>query len=431
MNSASSIRCVFAFWLSMVSVALSERPNVVLILSDDQGWHDYGFMGHPSISTPNLDALAAGGVTYERGYVTAPLCSPSLASIVTGLYPRQTQIRGNDPVGETSGMDPDARAALRARMYAPMLRHASFVKLLQSNGYTTLQTGKWWAGDPRDHGFDDAMTHGDTGRGGRHGDEGLAIGRSTMRPITDFVERAASQGEPFFIWYGVFLPHAPHNAPDRLFAKYREIAPSEPIARYWANCEWLDETCGELFDCLKDNGVYENTLVVYTCDNGWRQNTDVRNKDDGRSKRHPTEMGIRTPIVVSHPKDLRPLRDKRTLASNIDIATTILAACSIAAPAAMEGLDLRDPRTLRERDEVFVEVYEHDSDLDRLNDVNDCLYARVVIEGWDKLIDYGSRVELFDLEADVDDLYDRHELDPEKTAQLAARLDSWLDGEAQ
>ena len=431
MKRSGPITGAFALWLAAAAFASAEQPNVVLIISDDQGWGDYGFMGHPTISTPNLDALAAGGVTYERGYVTAPLCSPSLASLVTGLYPRQTQIRGNDPVGETRGMDPEARAALRERMYAPMQTHESFVKRLQSNGYATLQTGKWWAGDPRDHGFEHAMTHGDTRRGGRHGDQGLAIGRSTMRPITEFVQRAADEQQPFFIWYGVFLPHSPHNAPERLVAKYRDVAPSEAIAWYWANCEWLDETCGQLFDCLKENNVYDNTLVVYTCDNGWAQDPEVRHKDDGRSKRHPTEMGIRTPIVVSHPDELQPLRDKRALASNIDIAPTILHTCGIEPADAMTGLDLRDPDLLRERDRVFVEAYEHDSNLDHLDNPDHGLRARVVIEGWDKLIDYGDRVELFDLESDIDGRLNRWQIDPNRAAKLAETLQQWLDADAR
>ncbi|MEQ8849160.1 sulfatase-like hydrolase/transferase [Botrimarina sp.] len=413
----------------MGATASGERPNVVLIISDDQGWADYGFMGHPTISTPNLDALAAGGVVYDRGYVTAPLCSPSLASIVTGLYPRQTQIRGNDPVGETKKMDPEVRAALRERMYAPMQIHESFVKRLRSNGYATLQTGKWWAGDPRDHGFEQAMTHGDTRRGGRHGDDGLAIGRSTMRPITEFVERAVDDEEPFFIWYGVFLPHSPHNAPERLVAKYRDVAPSEAIAWYWANCEWLDETCGQLLDCLKENGVYDDTLVVYTCDNGWGQDPEVRHKDDGRSKRYPTEMVIRTPIIVSHPAELQPVRDKRALASNIDIAPTILHACGIKPADGMTGLDLRDPDLLRKRDRVFVEAYEHDSDLDHLDDPDHGLLARVVIEGWGKLVDYGSRVELFNLKPDVDGRLDRQQIDAYRGARLAGILQQWLDAD--
>src|SRR6056297_614800 len=173
--------------------AIAKRPNVVFILSDDQGWMDYGFMRHRHIQTPNLDALAKEGLLYERGYVTAPLCRPSLASLVTGLYPHQTGIRGNDPVmpaGTNRTTEKALFASLRRRMTAPLHDKPSFIRQLKKHGYLTLQTGKWWEGDPKDHGFTHAMTHGDELRGGRHGDKGLEIGRKTMQPIYDFVDEA-------------------------------------------------------------------------------------------------------------------------------------------------------------------------------------------------------------------------------------------------
>ena len=189
-----------------------DRPNVVFILSDDQSWDDYGFMGRPHLKTPHLDELATEGLIYERGYTTASICRPSLASIVTGLYPHQTAVRRNRPfMGE--GVD---RLRLRAnkelwslaqeqsKAMTATLEHApSLVKQLQDNGYATLQTGKWWEGDPRDHGFDEGFGHG--------------IGRKTMEPIHHFVEKAQKNEQPFFIWYAVFLPRTPHNAPDQLY----------------------------------------------------------------------------------------------------------------------------------------------------------------------------------------------------------------------
>lgn len=145
------------------------KPNVVFLLSDDQGWADYGFMGHPHVKTPHLDQLASEGLLYERGYVTAPLCRPSLASLASGLYPHQTGIRGNDPV-VLQGVKPTRNnpgdleiwAKMRERMTAPFANQPSFIKQLQANGYATLQTGKWWEGDPLDHGFTDAMTPGES-----------------------------------------------------------------------------------------------------------------------------------------------------------------------------------------------------------------------------------------------------------------------------
>jgi len=412
------------FLLAPALLLADQRPNVLFILSDDQGWGDYGFMGHPHIQTPRIDQLAAESLVYERGYVTAPLCRPSLASLATGQYPSQIGIRGNDPVGYSDSQD---KAAIRARMTEPFGQHPSFIKELQAHGYANLQTGKWWEGDPTDHGFDEAMTHGDVTRGGRHGDEGLKIGRETLQPIRDFIEKAQGEEKPFFIWYGVFLPHTPHNAPERFFSKYKDVAPNLPTAWYWANCEWFDETCGQLVDMLKEKGIYENTLIVYTCDNGWIQNPKKRNRFAPRSKQQPYEMGIRTPIFLTHPGKIKPVRDTTTLASNIDVASTILKACGIDVPEEMQGLDLRDRAGLQERNRIFVEAYDHDSDLDRLDERDHGLKARVVITGWDKLIRFPDHAELYDLKADPHETDERSAHNPEKVKELEGILDRWLE----
>lgn len=412
--------------------AADQKPNVVFILSDDQGWADYGFMGHPHVKTPHLDQLAGKGLLYERGYVTAPLCRPSLASLASGLYPHQTGIRGNDPV-MPKGAKPTRKnpgdkvlwAKMRQRMTAPFANQPSFIKQLKANGYATLQTGKWWEGNPLDHGFTAAMTHGDVSRGGRHGDEGLKIGRETMQPIYDFVDKAQAKDQPFFIWYGVFLPHSPHNAPDRLYQKYKDLAPDEPTARYWANVDWFDETCGQLVDYLKKKGLYDNTLFVYTCDNGWVPNPD-RVGRYVRSKRDPVEAGIRTPIFLTHKNGIKPQRDTETLASNIDIAPTILRACGIKPDAAMSGLDLRDAKALSKRDRIFVDVYEHDMDLDAVGDLDSNLTARVVIDGWHKLIARPNGNELYDLKNDPDDRSDLAAKHLNKVKKLSASIDKWL-----
>ncbi len=426
-------QCYKVIWIVRVLLLLAcmqsflhgaERPNVVFILSDDQGWSDYSFMGHPHIKTPNIDRLAAQGILYERGYVTAPLCRPSLASIVTGLYPHQLEIRGNDPVGWWQTKNPEAKAELRNRMTAAFAKRTSFIKELQSYGYATLQTGKWWEGNPLDHGFDQAMTHGDPLRGGRHGDDGLKIGRETLQPIFDFTEQAVANGKPFFIWYGVFLPHTPHNAPSRLFEKYRDLAPNEPTAWYWANCEWLDETCGQLVTHLEQLEIYDDTIIIYTCDNGWIQHPERRNRFADRSKQEPYEKGIRTPIFITQTGTIKPYRDRRTLASNIDIAPTILKACGIEVPEEMVGLDLRSPEKLEQRDRVFVDAYEHDSDLDQLDDPTHGLKARVVIDGWDKLISFPNRVELYGLR---DDPHEQNELS-KQNPDTVARLEEILNG---
>ena len=113
-----------------------DRPNIVFILSDDQAWTDYGFLGHPDIKTPHLDRLAADSLVFERGYVAAPLCRPSLASMATGLYPFQHGITGNNVDGRNN------REELDAPVQAAFHQYPSFIKLLTANGYLAHQSGK-------------------------------------------------------------------------------------------------------------------------------------------------------------------------------------------------------------------------------------------------------------------------------------------------
>jgi uncharacterized sulfatase len=398
-----------------------DRPNVVFILSDDQSWDDYGFMGHPHLKTPHLDQLAGEGLIYERGYTTASICRPSLASIVTGLYPHQTAVRGNRPyMGE--GVDHKRLRANKelwplaqelSKTMTATLEHApSMVKQLQDNGYATLQTGKWWEGDPLDHGFDEGFGHG--------------IGRKTMEPIHHFVNKAQKNAQPFFIWYAVFLPHTPHNAPDRLYQKYKDVAPDESTARYWANIAWLDETCGQLVGYLKEKDLYEDTLFVFSADNGWRPDPEQPSWYV-RSKKTPVEAGIRTPIFLTHKNKIAPHRDQETLASNIDIAPTILKACGIEPDQAMSGLDLRNPEVLAERDRIFVDVYWDNIQMDALDDLDSDLIARVLVDGWDKLIERPDGLELYDLKNDPDDRNDLAKQNPEKVEKLTALMNNWLE----
>jgi len=346
--------------LSLITLLLAccafaqDRPNIVFILSDDQAWTDYGFMGHPDIQTPHLDRLAANSLVFERGYVAAPLCRPSLASMATGLYPRHHGIAGNDVDGRNE------RAKLDAPMQAAFHEHPSFIKLLSENGYRSHQSGKWWEGSYQDGGFTHGMTHGDPKRRGRHGDEGLKIGREGMEPITNFIDESVEANKPFLIWYAPFLPHTPHNPPQRLLSKYAKPGRADDVAKYYAMCEWFDETCGELLSHLDDKGLTENAMVVYICDNGWAARST--NADDSnqelweryalRSKGSPYENGIRTPIMVSWPGQVKPARSPH-LAHAIDLFPTIAAAAGLDAPANLTGVNLLDRKAVVKRKTVF------------------------------------------------------------------------------
>ena len=334
------------------------KPNVVIIISDDQAWTDYGFMGHPKIKTPNLDKLASQSLLFERGYVAAPLCRPSLASMLTGLYPFQHGVTGNDVDGS------NRRAELDIPLRKQFYNHQNFVRALTDDGYLAHQSGKWWEGSWKDGGFTHGMTHGDPKRGGRHGDEGLKIGRQSMQPIKDFIDLALSKEKPFLVWYAPFLPHTPHNPPPKLLENYESKNLSREEVKYFAMCEWFDSTCGELINYLDRKNIRENTLVIYVCDNGWAA-ASTNKKDPNqrlwkryaqRSKSSPFEKGIRTPIMLSWPDKITPKRSQ-DLAHSIDLFPTIAAVSQIKPSLDLPGINLLNSQKRKERKRIFGASY--------------------------------------------------------------------------
>ena len=344
--------------LSLASHASAAKPpNIVLIISDDQSWTDYSFMGHEAIETPNIDRLAKQSRLFKRGYVPSSLCCPSLASMITGLYPHQTKITGNEPPMPPGGRDSEQYRKQVQECVSFIDDLPTLPRLLAKRGYVSHQSGKWWQGHYSRGGFTRGMTHGDTTRGGRHGDVGLKIGREGMEEIFDFIEDAGDK--PFFVWYAPFLPHTPHNPPKRLLDKYAKKTESKFIARYWAMCEWFDETCGQLLDHLDEKKLVDDTIVLYVTDNGWIQRAD-NGRYAPRSKRSQYDGGLRTPIMVRWPNKVKP-EDRPELANSIDLAPTILKACGLAPTKEMQGIDLLDDTALAKRKSTYGAIYLHNA----------------------------------------------------------------------
>lgn len=395
----------------------TDRPNVLLIISDDQHWSDFGFMGSEVVATPHLDELAAEGLVFPRGYVAAPLCRPSLATLASGLHPHQHKITGNDPPKGTQRKE--------------MLRHIDALEtlpdLLVAAGYQAMQTGKWWEGASGRGGFTQGMTHGDPNFGGRHGDRGLTIGRVRMSPAKDFIDAAEEAGDPWLLWYAPFLPHTPHNPPEELLARYQQEGVPLPVAKYRAMCTWFDQTCGDLLGHLDAKGIREETLVVLVTDNGWIQRTEG-NGYAPRSKRTAYEGGVRTPIVLHWPGVIRA-EQREVPVSSVDIPATILAACGIEVPEAWPGHDLRLARSKGEhaRGPVFGAAYTHD--VVDLDDPARSLVTRFVVDGEWKLLAHEDSsegtagFELFHLTEDPAE--SRPVEEPERRAALLALLDGW------
>ncbi len=415
------------------------RPNIVLIISDDQAWTDYGFMGHPTIRTPNLDRLARESVLFRWGHVPTALCRPSLLTIITGRYAHQHGVTGNDPSPKLAAPDSEDYRKLRQRLIDRVDQWDTLPKLLGRAGYLSFQSGKWWEGNYQRGGFTHGMTRGFPLPGGRHGDDGLTIGRKGLEPIVQFVDHAMAEGRPFFVWYAPFLPHTPHDPPARLLDHYRTQVDSPHLARYFAMCEWFDETCGELVRMLEDRQALGNTLIVYVTDNGWIQREDDRGFAD-RSKQSPYEGGVRTPVMFHWPSRL-PAADRPELCSSIDLMPTILAAAGVDPPNDLPGLNLlpaMERETPIDRQTIFGEGFAHDiADLD---DPQASLLSRWCIDGrWKLIVHYDGLAnryralhermrrgpELFDLDTDPNETTNLAAEQPELVRRLSGKIEQW------
>ena len=420
-----------------VNAFAAQPPNIVLILSDDQAWTDYGFMGHPDIKTPHLDKLAEESLLFERGYVASPLCRPSLASMVTGLYPFDHGVAGNDVLAGSKD-----RMQLDAPVQEAFHRHPSFIRELVNNGYLAHQSGKWWEGSHFDGGF----THG-MKLSGRHGSkQSLAIGRKGIEPIQSLIDLSLEEKKPFFIWYAPFLPHTPHNPPQRLLDKYSKPGCAMDVAKYYAMCEWFDETCGELLAYIDEKGVRENTLILYICDNGWTAKSE--NADDPnqkmwknyalRSKGSPYENGIRTPIMVSWPGHVSAQKSAG-FAHAIDLYPTIAAATGIPLPANLPGINLLDEQAVENRDTVYGVT--HSIHNMTVGDPDDTLqYLWCVHNEWKLIVRYhGSDTthyknvhqwdtaayRLYNVEKDPNETKDLAASHPEMVEELKQKIEAW------
>lgn len=411
-------------------------PDIVYVLGDDQAWSDYGFMGHPHIKTPNLDRLAKESLLYTRGYVPDSLCRPSLATMISGLYPHQHGIVGNDPPPS------EANRAGRGTLYKNAGYQKDIGKYLQLHidkietlpdrlkqlGYTSFQSGKWWEGNPSRGGFDAGMTHGDHNRGARHGDVGLQIGRTTMKPIEEFVTSSHKANKPYFLWYAPMLPHTPHDPPEDLLAKYKPLAPTEPIAKYWAMCERFDSSIGELLKIIEKNGRPENTLIVFACDNGWINLPD-QSAYAPKSKRSQYDGGTRTPIMFHWPSKIKAERNEKDLASTIDLVPTVMNLVGLPKDLALPGVDLSKPNAAADRGPLFGEIFEHD--IVEMDNPRSSLMYRWVIEGHTKLIVPETsqvpkgEVELYDLGKDPWEKENLAAAQPETVRALREKLDAW------
>ena len=306
-------------------------PNIVLVIADDLGYPDAGFMGSAIVQTPNLDRLAREGVVFRNAYATASLCRPSLRSLLTGLHPLQwtARIRGLEAQG--------AR-----RPPAEWIQgFTTLPTLLRQRGYVSFQGGKFWEGSYALAGFDAGMQlHGDGVNDSR---EGTPFGRETLAPLWSFLD--ANPGRPFFVWFAPMLPHVPHDAGEEYAARYRGLGLSDAAIAYYANVTRFDAVVGELTAELDRRGLLAGTLLVELADNGWDQAPHAPagkdNLDGPRGKRTLYDLGFRTPILLRGPGIVPSGVVRDELVSAVDLFPTLLDYAGVAAPPDLPGESLR------------------------------------------------------------------------------------------
>lgn len=385
-------------WVCFTCVALADEsvegiqrpPNIVMLIADDQQYSDFGFMGNSRVQTPNLDELAREAAVYTKGYVPSSVCRPSLVTLLTGLYPHQHGVHFNHPPPGFARLTKSAEIGrtefdqLRQRAIRLIRNRPTLPRILAARGYRCFQTGKYWEGHWKNAGFTEGMTiaqpsggrYGDIRLAGGdwvahgNGDHGLVIGRETMEPIANFLDDV--QQDPFFLWYAPFLPHTPHDSPE----KYKRLVAANPKVKshevpYYAAIMQFDDTVGCLMRMIKRRGIDDNTVFVFVSDNGWapdptRFRKGTKEWDHTRSsKRSPFEPGVRTPILIRWAG--RTKAGKHTgLVNTIDLMPTLLDVAGVRnRPVGLPGISLWPSaigqQALSHERAVFGEIYPGDA----------------------------------------------------------------------
>lgn len=438
-----------------------EKPNVVFILADDLGWADTTLYGHTEFyQSPNLERLAARGMTFDRAYTASPLCSPTRSAILTGLHPARTGLTTPNchrPEIQLRPSVPDSAAADRKRLEVkPATRIDPKIETiadrLQNEGYATGHFGKWHLGaapfSPLENGFDVDIPHwhgpGPAGSfvapwkfpefkeaypnehiEDRMGDEAV-----------NFIE--AHKDEPFFLNYWQFSVHAPFDAKANLIEKHRaRIDPKDEqrSPTYAAMVESLDDNVGKVLDALDRFGLAENTIVIFYSDNGGNMYNEVdgttptANRPLRGGKGNNWDGGVRVPGVVVWPGVTEPGSRSDELITSTDFFPTLLEMLSLESGRSFDGVSIVP--ALRggslEREAIFT-YFPHSTG------VPDTLPPSTAVYQGDwkllRLFNTGDSGEdthrLFNLAEDIGETTDLAAAHPERVATMAGRLDEFL-----
>jgi arylsulfatase A-like enzyme len=420
--------CIAAITFANSAAAAADRPNVVLVITDDQGYGDLSCHGNEVLKTPNLDALHAESIRLVD-YHVSPTCSPTRSALLTGHWTNRTGV-WHTIMG---------RSLLREN-------EVTVGEAFRQGGYTTGMFGKWHLGDnypylPEHRGFVEVMRHGGGGVGQTPDFwdnayfDGSYFHNGKVTPVqgfcTDvwfdyamrFIRSQKKAGKPFFAYISTNAPHGPMHAPEEFSKPY--LPQGKHVANFFGMIANIDHNVGRLREFLRDEQLEQNTIFIFTTDNGTSSGGKVFNAGMKGQKGSEYDGGHRVPMFIHWPAGkLTGGRDVTPITAHVDIMPTLLDLCHIPAPTgvAFDGRSIRpllqpaaDSGTARWPDRILV------TDSQRVRDPIKWRKSAVMTDRW-RLIN-GS--ELYDIKADPGQLTNVAAEHPQVTQRLRDFYESW------
>ena len=305
------------------------KPNIIIILADDAGYSDFGFMGSDEIKTPNLDQLALDGVIFNNAYVSASVCSPSRAGLLTGMYQQR--------FGHECNLDSDVNNSFDPNQI-------TIAEALKTEGYTTGLIGKWHLGDktqnhPLKNGFD--YFWGFISGARNYFYDPNEVNRNSIRNVVEnysqtnfegyltdvlgekairFIDKNNQSNNPFFLFLSFNAPHTPMQAKEEVLEKFKDNPRQVYASMMWS----MDEAIGHVIDALKENNQYDNTIIYFLSDNGAAMSNNASPFPYKGWKGNQFEGGIKTPMIMTWKNKIKSNTQFDGFISALDIFKTSL-----------------------------------------------------------------------------------------------------------
>ena len=409
--------------LSQMARATVDKPNIIVIISDDMGYADIGCHGCKDIATPNIDSIARNGIRFTNGYVSCPVCSPTRAGLITGRYQQRFGHEYN------TGPPP---GGLRENVGLP-LTETTIADVLKSAGYVTGAVGKWHLGlskhfHPLKRGFDEffGFLHGnhsfiDSGlgtfnpilRGTEPVDEKEYLTDAFSREAVAFVERHREKS--FFLYLAYNAVHTPMQAPERYKDSFKHIK-AQKRRIYAGMLTAMDEGIGKLLVKLRELGLQKDTLIFFINDNGGPTGANGSSNDPLRATKGTMyEGGIRVPFMVQWPRRLKAGRVYHQPVIALDILPTAAAAAGAHPPGdcKLDGVNLLPYLTGKNKKPPHEALFWRSG------------RNHAVRKGNFKLVDTGAQTGLFDLSSDVAETRDLKAEKPQLLKELQKTYEQW------